>query len=273
MRNNPCVTISVNSMALFDRYEETFRLCGKNFAPPFVEILWDNYCHIAPKQLRDWLQRFAPRVALHIMHSRYLYCSDEKFCNYLRLLTEHVRVLNPLYVSDHVANFRMSGVHLLTPAEYDYELTPRLIERLHRYQEAIGQPLLLENYASTDAAGARQVDFFAEVMGRVGCDILFDISNAAIAEANKVLSAQAWTSLLSDRLLHCHIGGYSLGSTTGLLHDSHNAPISALSSRVLRETCTVADVQSVCLERDYNFEEVSVAEDINLIASIVQEMA
>lgn len=126
------VTISINNLREFSTYREALRTAG--LQPGFVEILWDNYCHIDPHALATMLAEVSPRVALHIMWSRFLELDEEALCDYLGRLRRHVEVLRPVYVSDHLCRFRIGAFFLAAPLELDYTDLGHVRERVLRYQ-------------------------------------------------------------------------------------------------------------------------------------------
>jgi uncharacterized protein (UPF0276 family) len=261
------VTLSINNLPKFAAYREVLTAWRKYHPVSFIEVLWDNFCHVEPSRLRSILEGLAPRVSLHIMHSRFLHLSEERFGLFLNHLAKHVQVLQPLYVSDHIGNFVHKGIALLTPAEHDYGRASSIRQRVIRYQETIKRPLLLENYASTEQRGKGQVDFFAWLVAETSCELLFDVSNAVVAEANHILPVSAWLPLLQHQSVRCHAGGYAKSPTTGLFHDTHNAPVSNATLQAWRKLQDRVRVQSLVLERDYNFNIGSVMQDLHRLVS------
>src|SRR5437763_1847499 len=82
----------------------------------------------------------AARVMLHVMWSRFLERDDAAFAAYLAQLAAHVRVLQPVAISDHLCRFQFGGVFVGAGQEDTYDRLDFVAERVARYQDAIGQP-------------------------------------------------------------------------------------------------------------------------------------
>jgi len=237
---------------------------------PVIEILWDNFCALDPAQLADDLAILADRVMFHIMWSRHLERDDDALAAYLARLAEHVRVLRPLAVSDHLCRFRAAGCFLGAGQEDGYDRLDHVCERVTRYQDAIGQPLLLENNASLEHSAEKQIDFLHEVMTRTGCGILFDLSNAVCGELNGRGAAASWLPLLRGRTLRCHVGSYVLDDDCERYIDAHDCDVSAATQDFLRVALPQLDIATITYERDFNRTTEALAADLARIRLCVQ---
>ncbi len=190
----------------------------------FCEIMVDNAVHLPAAKIRAALGD-AP-VALHIVTSNFLTKSSAELQDMARHLRPWMSELQPLYVSDHLSQLDYQA---------DFETT---CERVSEWQELLGTKLLLENLPSMSAAGAGQAEFYARLMQETGCDLLFDFSNAYIAEYNlSLLSSRRkpgssnksafseWYPLI-EKAKHFHVAGYRIDPATQLATDTHDTPIS-----------------------------------------------
>ncbi len=234
-----------------------------------VEILWDNYCHLDPGALAAMVARFSDRVSMHVMWSQFLERDAESWKAYLAQLRAHVRVLRPIAVSDHLCRFRSEALRLLIPQEHDYRALDHVCERVSEYQEALQQPLALENFASTEIHATRQIEFLDAVSARTGCGILFDVSNAVVGELNGLGPVDLWLQWLAGRTIQLHVGSYAFNEGSGLYHDTHNSDVSTETTRRLTEAMQVMRVTSVCYERDYQKTVASMAGDLRSIHAAV----
>lgn len=262
----PQLSLSVNNLPEFDLYEEAVR--GSCLTPklPFVEILWDNYCHLTPELLHQYLSRFSECVAFHIMWSQFLELDEAEFEDFLRRLQLYVNVIQPLYVSDHLCRFQLNGTRLYKPVEIPYTNLDDICARVARYQERIGTQILLENYASTTPIGRRQVEFFDALVARTGCGIFFDISNARVAENNHITPFAHWLDLLSSsRKLHCHVGSYSYNAKTGSYYDTHDSDVTNQTLKDVETAARFLDMASVCYEREFRRTSADMSRELDLI--------
>ncbi len=263
---SPPVSLSINSLRAWATYEAAL-----DGAAPFVEFLWDNYCTIEPSRFAELAASVSGAVSLHVMRSGFLLRDAASLAELLRRLRRFVDAARPVRVSDHLlAAVAPDGLHLREPLEYDYGALDRARARVDAVQQRLGMPLLVENFASADDAGAAQPDFVAALMARTGCGLLFDVSNAVVAERNGGAPADAWLPLLAGRPVDCHIGGFSR-SRGGRLIDSHGADLADESLALLRRVAACARVTSVCLEREYNVSEAGLRAELARLRDAVAE--
>jgi len=202
------------------------------------------------------------------MWSRFIELDDAAFSDYLERFARHVRALRPIAVSDHLACFRYDGVFVGAGQEYSYERLDHVAARIARYQDAIGQALLIENNASVEQPGDKQRAFVSALIDRTGCGILFDISNAVVGELNGHGAVDTWLPLLTGqrRTLRCHVGSYDEDVELGQYIDTHAAEVTAATEAAIRKVLAVADVASITYERDTNRSVDAIARDLARIA-------
>jgi uncharacterized protein (UPF0276 family) len=268
----PELTVSLGCLSEYTQTRTALAAAGFPARIPTLEILWDNYCALDPVQLADDLAVIADRVMLHVMWSRLLEVDDAAFGDYLARLARHVRVLRPLAVSDHLCRFRIGGTFVGSGQEYAYDAFALARDRIARYQDAIGQPLLIENNASLEQPVAKQVAFLHELMEAAGCGILYDISNAVVGELNGCGRAEQWRPLIAGRALRCHIGGYDYDAEVDRQIDSHASDVSRATQDALRELLRAPGIriESITYERDLNRTVDAVAADLRRIAECLE---
>ena len=269
----PAISLTLDNLGDLPLYRAVLDRLGAPRPLPFVEIVWDGYCHLDPHELLDLLAPLSGRISFHVMRSKFLQRTGAELELFLDRLAEHVRVIQPVRVSDHLARFRIGKVNSALPLELPYRDLDRVCRRVARYQDRIRQPLLLENYASTEPCGERQADYLAEIQRRTGCGLLFDVSNAVVAELNGVLPLSAWNDLLAGAALHCHVGGYRLGRSGDLFHDSHDSPLSRETLRALGAVARLARVETVCYERDQEKSLPALVDDMQALARALEHEA
>ena len=262
----PELTLSLGRISDFTQTRDALVAAGLGARVPTIEILWDNYCSLDPGQLADDLAQLADRVMLHVMWSRFLERDDAAFAQYLANLRRHVLVLRPVAVSDHLCRFQLGGVFFGAGQEFEYERLDFVADRIARYQDAIGQTLLVENNASLEQPAAKQIDFVAELMTRTGCGILFDISKAVVGELNGRGAARDWLPLLAGRTLRCHVGSYELDSEVEQYIDSHDCEVSPATQAALRALVPQLDIASITYERDFDRTTEGLTRDLLRIA-------
>ncbi len=190
----------------------------------FCEIMVDNFAHLPAKKMTQVL----PDVpfALHIIASRFMEKSPDELNQLAQQLRPWIDDLQPLYVSDHLVQFTTAeGKRLPFITEWDYDTQyDQLKERMQAWQDLLGVPLLWENHASLTARGKNQALFYEKLLGDNHANLLFDFSNAYIAEYNQICPAHAWDALIQNTR-HFHVAGFKFDPTFSLALDTHDAPI------------------------------------------------
>ncbi len=190
------VSPSLNNLAGLPVYRRALARAG--LRPRVVELFWDNFCHLEPYAVREMVAPFGARVVLHISNSRFIETSQLAFDAYLTRMRAWVDALDPAFVSDHLYQFTLDGLYCDAPLEIDYERSlDHVAARVATYQARLDRPLYLENYASTCPRGASQPAFLAALIARTGCRLLWDVTNALVAELNGRCDLRAWAPLLA----------------------------------------------------------------------------
>ncbi|WP_255435328.1 DUF692 family multinuclear iron-containing protein [Chitinimonas sp. BJB300] len=238
----------------------------------FCEILIDNIVSMEIESIVDAIGEMP--VAFHIMQSRIIERSPAE----LEALAEIIRhldaALNPIYISDHLACFTHAGRNLPLLAELDYDSQHVLIhERVKMWQDLLGSKVYFENYPSSlPRSGISQPAFFSDLMHGTGCGILFDISNAVVANVNASDPLADWhTVLQASATAHFHIAGYRYSNTEpALAIDSHDVDLSQESLAFAQEILTYAPPDStMVLERDANISDTTWTAEIKRLTALI----
>ena len=145
-----------------------------------------------------------------------------------------VRRYEPALVSEHLAwsTHETTYFNDLLPLPYTEATLRRVCDHIDQVQEAIRQPMLLENpstYVSFAESTMDETDFVQSVARRTGCGLLLDVNNVFVSAVNHGYSALDY---LSDfPLAHVgeiHLAGHAEQSDDEgelLLIDSHDGPV------------------------------------------------
>lgn len=225
-----------------------------NVQVDFVEILIDNFLTVDPILIKNFLS--GKKCAFHIMNSQFLHRGEVELQVIVNKINQFSDILDPLYISDHLGIFYIGDLPLISMEEVDYSNEEFLFSKIQSYQKMIGSTLLVENYPSIFCRGKDQIKFFQKLISNTNLNMLFDISNASVAENNKVINSRHWKHLLS-RINHFHIAGYEWSSTTpSLCIDTHATQIDQSALTFLSEIKNSFNSQSrktISVERDDNF--------------------
>lgn len=208
-------------------YPQTFPLIKKlsdHHLIDFCEISLDNFIHLSPEVVLSTLQDIP--VSFHMLSSRFLEKPDLELKEMASHARHWIRVLQPMYVSDHLAQFTHQNKQLPIFMELNYLPHYHSIKnRVSQWQELLDCTVFFENFASSlGVAGNEQPDFFAKLLVDTGAGLLFDFSNAYIAEQNQVCVFEKWNFLLSQ-VVHCHVGGFRKVGSPPLVMDTHDEPV------------------------------------------------
>jgi len=266
------ITLSVNNLGDFYIYKTAAEALLEGADKlPFVEILYDNWVYLDSEKILEALSGISDRVAFHIMWSRFLELDEADLQLFLRRLKVLVDEVNPLYVSDHLCRFSLGhNFNSNFALEYDYLNLDHTIERVKRYQDYIERQLLLENFASHIASQRRQLDFFESLVTHTECGILFDISNARVAEDNGCVGLEEWIAFLANQKnLRTHVGSYHYNEEWQCYCDSHGDDLSPQTLKDIQRVVSSLDVASICYEREHNKVAEKMVEELKMIKKSV----
>src|SRR5262252_929818 len=142
----------------------------------------------------------------------------------------------PMFISGHLAwsSYQNEYLNDLLPMPYNEETLEIVVGHVHRVQEMLSRPYLLENpasYVAFRSSTIPETEFLAEIVARTGCQLLCDVSNIVVSAHNLGYDARGYVDdLPPDKIGEIHLGGYTAEedeATPGakVLIDTHAAPI------------------------------------------------
>lgn len=234
----------------------------------FVEVLIDNFFHVEPKQLAG---AFDCPIGFHIMFSKFMESDKEFLESMARKIRAFMDEVNPLYVSDHMARFSHEGRTLFHLAEVDYAGEYNSVrEHVEWWQEKLGMRLYLENFPSIMDGGRGGPEFFARLTRETGCGVLFDISNAVVAQQNCGLSLDAWQEIMAATP-HFHVAGYHHSFIEPhVTIDTHDQELSPETLAFLESGRSLFEKPGATMtyERDGNIEYDSIVADLDRLRQV-----
>jgi uncharacterized protein (UPF0276 family) len=123
--------------------------------------------------------------------------------------------IDPVLVSGHLAWSTHQGAYLndLLPLPYDEETLQLVSTHLHKVQEALGRPYLVENpssYVGFGTSTMTEVEFFAELVRRTGCRLLCDVSNVFLSGRNMGYDPYRYIDAFPAAAVgELHLGGFT----------------------------------------------------------------
>lgn len=247
------------------------RLLAAQGAIDFAEILIDNFTHLNPSLMAEQLHGLD--ISFHIMKSEFIHKDAAELQDYAEIVKEFSSALKPLYISDHLARFNIHTKVLPITAEINYDTEYSQVSRsVQQWQEMLQTKVLLENFPSrTGGVSSAQTAFFEKLISDTGCGLLFDLSNAVVAELNGGASLNQWLNL-KHSCQHFHVAGYrTMGQTISeqWIIDSHDTGISHETAAFTKDFFQDFSGKSIVIERDANLDVEGIARDIQLIRQSV----
>ena len=229
----------------------------------FVEILIDNFLQVDPKELAT---AFDCPVAFHIMFSKFLENDLDFLEDLARRLRTYIDAMNPMYISDHLVRFSYNGRNFFHLVEIDYAPEYHMVrERVEWWQDRLGQRLYLENYPSIMDGGREAPSFLERLTSETGAGVLFDVSNAVVANLNCGLSLESWRNIISATK-HFHVASYGTSFIKPhIIIDTHDQEFSQETIAFLKSCRQYYEKPGATMtyERDSNIEHESISVDID----------
>lgn len=175
----------------------------------------------------------------------------------VRRLAELAQRLRSPLVSEHAAFVRGDGRPLghLFPLPRTRTVADRLAHHLRAVQQDLPAPLAVENVAALFGwpdDDLSEPAFYARILERSGCAMLFDVANAWAQARNHGGSLEAWLEVLPlERIACVHMAGGVWSG--GLYHDTHRHPVGEGPLDWLGRLIEAAGPLPVLLERDGAF--------------------
>ncbi|HYR84354.1 MAG TPA: DUF692 domain-containing protein [Terriglobia bacterium] len=148
---------------------------------------------------------------------------------HLKRIRDLVDRTKPVFVSGHLAWSTHNDTYLndLLPLPYNAEALRVVEMNVHKVQDELGRPYLIENpssYLGFAASTMTEAEFLCKLVRRSGCRLLCDLSNIHVSAHNMNFNPREYIDALpAESIDEFHLGGYT--PEDGLLLDTHAAPI------------------------------------------------
>lgn len=181
---------------------------------PWFEVLAENYFGAGglPVFHLEQVRRDYP-VTLHGVGMS-LGSVDPLNFEYLARLKNLAELIEPAWISDHLAWISVDGqhVHDLLPIPYTEEALQHFVTRVIQVQEFLGTRLLIENpssYMQFKDRDMTEAEFLRELTQQADCDLLLDVNNAHVSGHNHGFDTVEYLHALpAGRIREIHLAGY-----------------------------------------------------------------
>lgn len=228
----------------------------------FFEVSPENYMRRGgyyPAQLERVRERY-PLVTHGLTLS--IGAVDEPDPAYIEELEREVRRLNTPWHSDHLCFSSVGSqvLHDLMPLKFSHENVRRVVDRVHRVQDALSLPFALENISYYAHPGRREMpeaEFVARIVEASGAALLLDVNNVFVnAQNHGDVALDFLKQMPLDRVLEIHVAGHTR-QEDGLVIDTHGAAVSDPVYELLEWTLERTGPVAVLLERDNEVPELA----------------
>ena len=148
---------------------------------------------------------------------------ERRHLDSLKRLCDRVQ---PALVSEHLC-WNFTGERFLNdllPFPHTFDSLRHVAAKVEEVQDALGRQILIENlssYVSFARSEMSEGEFLAELAGRTGCGILFDVNNLYVNSKNLGVDAESCIlSLPPQSVKEYHLAGHS--ERDGFLVDTHS---------------------------------------------------
>ncbi|MEA2562608.1 MAG: uncharacterized protein QOH06_4112 [Acidobacteriota bacterium] len=180
---------------------------------------------------------------------------------YLRGVRRVCEITKTPYYSEHLCMTRAPGIEIghLAPLWFTDEALAVTIDNVHRVQDFLGMPLILENTTypfEIPGADMSQTEFFHRLVGATECGVLLDIANIRINSANHGFDPVSFLDQMPlEYVVQLHMSG-GFEDNRGELIDGHcRTPDEAIWSLLEELAVRAPHVQGSILEHDASFPE------------------
>lgn len=195
----------------------------------FFEIITENFFQTKgrPYKVLEKIRESVP-ISFHGVSLSIASCEEIDY-EYLKKVKELEERMNPFLISDHLCwtGVKNKKLHNLLPFPYNEENLKHLVTKIHKVQDFLKRPLLLENlsaYLEFAENKMTEAQFLNELHLRTGCHLLLDLNNVYVNSHNQNFSADDWLrDIPAKAVKEIHLAGFSdMGS---YYFDTHSCPI------------------------------------------------
>lgn len=195
----------------------------------WFEAISENFMDSGGKP-RQLIRQVADRypVVLHGV-SMSIGSTDPLNLDYLTSLRALADELQPAWVSDHLCWTGVLGLnsHDLLPLPLTEETLAHVTARVHKVQDLLNRPLILENpstYVTFAQDTLDEPEFLRALSDATGCGLLLDVNNVFVSSFNADTDPVDYIERFpTDRVVQMHLAGHTHRGTH--IIDTHDQPV------------------------------------------------
>jgi uncharacterized protein (UPF0276 family) len=241
-------------------YRGEFRedLLSNEGCADFLELMLEHFIDMPPERMRD-AELLADRFSI-VVHGLELSIGtiEPLRVEYLAKMRDLVLATRAHWASDHLCMTGVEGraVGNLTPLPLAREMAGFVTAKCREAVSFLPVPFLLENISVLFRPGPDEMteqDYIKRVLEESDAFLLLDLTNVFNNATNEGFDAANYLDTLPlERVVQIHLAGGV--ASTGVLLDTHNAPVPAEVFELLsRAAPRMPALRAVMIERDQNF--------------------
>ncbi len=225
---------------------------------PWFEILTENYLNRggAVRQELDTIAERYPMATHGIAMS--VGGTDPLDAAHIAAVKKLNRQIDARWTSEHLSFNSAEHTNLsgLIPLPFTSEAVDNVAARVHRIQQDLELPFLLENvtyYMTISQREMSELEFLQAVLDRADCGLLLDVTNVHINARNNGYDAEAFIRALPpERIAQVHLAGFNEPEEGALIKDTHDSPVNPAIWDLYRLTLDHVGPVNTIIERDSN---------------------
>ncbi|MEM7069032.1 MAG: DUF692 domain-containing protein [Pseudomonadota bacterium] len=155
--------------------------------------------------------------------------TDPLNLDYLSKLRDLAQEVQPAWISDHLCWTGVMGLnsHDLLPVPLNEETLNHIAARVHKVQEFLGRPLILENpssYVEFHSTTMQEPEFLGALAASTGCGLLLDVNNVYVTCFNSDADPRKYLEHFPmENVVQMHLAGHTDYGTH--IIDTHDQPV------------------------------------------------
>lgn len=190
-----------------------------------------------------------------------------------------IDIIKPAFFSEHAAWTRSGNSHLndLLPFPMTDETANRLVRNIHKTQEKLKRPLLIENlssYITFEEDTYNEADFMNLICQKSGCFMLLDINNIYVQQYNLRRSAKAYLETIQPQYVkQYHLAGGEKSAYSDIIIDTHGTDIPDEVMALYKIALRKIGMRPTLYERDNNIPSLAdMLENVEKIRQVQKEI-
>ncbi len=239
-------------------------------AVDWFEAISENFMDSGGRP-RSVLRRIAENYPI-VLHgvSLSIGSTDPLNLTYLQRLKSLANEIRARWVSDHLCWTGVLGInsHDLLPLPLNQDVLNHIIPRIHKVQEFLGRPLILENpstYIRFRDSTLEEPQFLQELCQATDCQLLLDVNNVYVSCFNGGLCPETYLKNFPfESVVQFHLAGHQHCGTH--IIDTHDQPVTEAVWELFRAAWPRTNSAATLVEWDGDVPEFERLHDEVLLA-------